>query len=316
MSKRNIYGIVGLVLLIMMVVVVGVRRGTQIQEKRMNSGEFSAGLGAAAPSIGAAMDRGGVAVTAQNLAKVSPAMSEEGDEAYSESTQRLVIKTGEISVVVKNVRASAEAIAAYAKSHGGYIVSSNISQDGIAPSATVTIRIPVAVFDAGFAELKAIGDVQSENVTGEDVTDQYVDLNARLHNLQVTESQLQEIMRRATKISDVLEVQEQLTAVRGNIESLQGRIKYLKDSASMSSLTVYLSTDPSQLPVVHEPTDTWKPIAVAKEALRSLLDIAKSFGSLLIWVVIFIPLWALGTAVVWAIVKLVKRVLNKRNPTL
>ncbi len=231
------------------------------------------------------------------------------------TTPRMVIKTGQLYLVVKDVREAVQKVTAYANSHGGFVVSSETNKTGVAPYASITIRIPVAVYDSGFSDVKALGEVQSESTSGQDVTDQYVDLDSRIKNLRATESQLLEIMKRAGKISDVLEVQTQLTSVRGQIEQIQGQMKYLKDSAAMSSLTIYLSTDPSALPVVQDDADTWKPIAEIKNAFRSLLELGKTLSYGLIWLVVFIPLWLLLVGAIWIIVKLIKRLIDRLTGT-
>ncbi len=231
----------------------------------------------------------------------------------AESTPRLVIKTGTVTLVVKNVPESVQKVIAYANTHGGFVVSSELSKSGIAPYATITIRIPVDVYDSGIRDVKALGEVQSESSTGQDVTEQYVDLSSRLKNLQATEAQLLEIMKRAGKISDVLDVQEQLTNVRGQIESIQGQMKYLKESAAMSSLTVYLSTDPSALPIVKDDSDSWKPWAEIKNATRGLLEVGKSISYGIIWLVVYIPVWLLIIFFGWLIVRFIKRYFFKTN---
>ncbi|HYE59878.1 MAG TPA: DUF4349 domain-containing protein, partial [Candidatus Kapabacteria bacterium] len=171
---------------------------------------------------------------------------------------------------------------------------------GIAPTAYVTVRIPAKEFDAGVTATKQLGEVKSEHVSGQDVTAEYVDLEAQIRNLRATEQQFLTIMQRATQIQDVLAVQRELSIVRGQIEQIQGRMKYLSESAEMSTLTINLSTDAASLPVIDQ-KEAWKPLAVAKDALRSLLNLGKAFVNFLIWFAIYFPLWALLGLVVWGV---------------
>jgi len=145
--------------------------------------------------------------------------------------------------------------------------------------------------------------VVSENVNGQDVTEQYVDLESQLKNLRAAESQFLELMKRSGSIADVLAVQRELVQTRSQIERILGQMKYFKESAAMSSLTVNFSTDPSNLPVVEKNTNQWKPWAVVKEAARGLLDLAKSLLNVLIWIVVFIPVWGLVALIIWRIKK-------------
>jgi hypothetical protein len=226
----------------------------------------------------------------ENLSIARPAPAPNGLVA-PQVPERMIIRNGAMSVVVKDVRGSIEKISSYAQQNGGFVVSSNISQSGNAPLGTVIIRIPVDKFDASISEVKSYGEVLNENTQGQDVTAQYVDLDAQLKNLQATEQQFLAILKQATKIQDILDVQNQLTNVRGQIESIQGQLKYLRESAQLSSLTINFSTDPSVLPVVEKQGEQWKPWAQVKDAARSLIEVGKGIVNFLIWVLVFIPVW-------------------------
>lgn len=231
--------------------------------------------------------------------------STSGSEAALQATatsDRLIIKNGSLTMVVKDVRASAAAIIKYAEGKGGFVVNSNISKEGLAPQAELTVRIPATEFDTGLGEVKQMGEVKSETVNGQDVTEEYVDLQAQVKNLRASESQFLEIMKRAVKIEDVLAVQRELTNIRGQIEGIEGRIKYLEQSAKLSSLTVYLSTDPNVLPALDQ-ENQWKPWAEVKAAARSLVEVGKVLVGIVIWLVIFIPLWLLIILLVWLVRK-------------
>jgi hypothetical protein len=224
-------------------------------------------------------------------------------------TNRMIVKNGSVSVVVKDVLESVKNITSYTEGHKGFVVQSNNYKSGTIPYGVVTIRVPASEFEGTITYVKTLGNVVSENITGTDVTEEYVDLEGQLKNLQAAEQQFLAIMKRADKIADILAVQNELTRVRGQIEGIQGRMKYLKETADMSSITVNLSTDPSALPVVDKDTNTWKPVAVIKEALRSLVEVGKGVLNFLIWVVIFSPVW--GGLIV--LVRWVYRRMSRKN---
>lgn len=240
----------------------------------------------------------------RNMMVADSAESYGGDE--SATTDRLIIKTGSLSMVVENVRETIASIANYAIEKGGFVVSSNVDKVGLAPYGEITVRIPVDVFDSGVTDVKAMGEVESETVNGQDVTEEFVDLDSQLKNLRASETQFLQIMQRAVKIEDVLAVQYELTWVRRDIERIEGRMKYLTESASLSTLTVYLSTDPDVLPALDD-TDKWKPWAEVKSAARSLVEISKGLVNFVIWLVVYIPLWLVIGLVVWVIVKKLKK---------
>lgn len=228
----------------------------------------------------------------------SPALAPEPTQE-----KRLIIQTGQMSVVVHNVSSTIDAISALAVKNGGYVVEKNFYKSDSAPSGYVTVRIPATSFEQGLGAIRALGDVVSESLSGNDVTAEYVDLNSQLRNLRSSETQLLEIMKRSGTISDVLEVQNQLTSIRGQIESLQGRTKYLEQSAAYSLLTVNLSTDASALPIVEKEGVTWKPLTIAKTALRSLVDLGKSVVEVIIWFLVYLPLWILIGLAIWLLVR-------------
>lgn len=225
---------------------------------------------------------------------------------------RLIIKTGSLSMEVKDVRETIQQIATFAVSQKGFVVQSDVNEENV-PRGYITVRIPSAVFDTGISEIKKWGRVQSENVTGQDVTEEYVDLDSRLKNLRASEEQFLEIMQRATRIEDVLAVQRELTNVRTEIEMIEGRMKYLKESSQLSTLTVFLATDPSSVPVIDR-NGEWNPGGTFKTAVRALVDAFKYLGNAIIWIVIVVVPVALACMfVVWVVYRIVKSVQRKTN---
>ncbi len=223
--------------------------------------------------------------------------------------ERMVVRNGTVSLVVKNVSTTADAIYSLVARSNGFIGSSSLYKNGTALIGTLTLRIPVKNFDAVVAEIKTMGELVNENFQGVDVTAQYVDLDSNLRNLRATEEQLLLIMKKATRISDVLEVQNQLTYTRGQIQTIQGQMNYLKQTSDYASLTVTLTTDPSTLPVVEKEGEKWRPLATFKAAIRTLISFAQALVDILIWFVIFLPLAAL---VLGGIYWMVRKTLIKR----
>jgi hypothetical protein len=220
----------------------------------------------------------------------------------SSLSERLVIKTANLSLLVKDVRESASKMQKLAEDVGGFVVDSNISvvdQKKETLSAWVTIRVPVEKFDEALARLKESAvKVSSEQISGEDVTEQYTDLQSRLRNLEAAEAQLLKIMERAGEIKDVLAVQQELTQVREQIETTRGRIKFLEESAKMSKITAYFATEEGELPIVEE---RWSPLKTVKEGLRALASFWQAVADRLIfWGVFLSPILVLlAAAWVW-----------------
>jgi hypothetical protein len=153
-----------------------------------------------------------------------------------------VVKTGALTVEVRRgafSRAFAD-VTRIAASHGGFVTASHVDRSR-STSGTLTLRVPAADFEATRNQLAGLGKVRTEEVTGEDVGGRIVDLDARLRSLQAQEGALRGIMGKAGTIGDTLQVQQQLTAVRTQIEQLTSEKARLDDAADLSTLTVELT---------------------------------------------------------------------------
>jgi hypothetical protein len=225
----------------------------------------------------------------------------QGEAATTSAVQRLIIRNAELLLKVDRVRPAAEAIQAKAKELGGFVVQASTSGDGNSVQGNVTVRVPAEKFDEAVKDFKGLAEtVLTERVTGEDVTDQYVDLEAQLRNLEASRARIVELLQKATHAGEALEVNRALTEVQGQIEQISGRMKYLRQSASLSSIAVTL-TQESAVPVVEE--GGWKPLRVARMALRALLGFGIFLGNLAIVLAVFSPVWG----VLWWLLRVWKR---------
>ena len=211
------------------------------------------------------------------------------ESAPSQSQPRMVIKNTNLSLLVKNVRQVIKDIENIAFKANGYMVNSHLSSPEDADSGNITIRISSDNRQQVLDQLKSMAvKVVSETVYGRDVTDEYEDLDARLEVLYKTKSKFEEILTKATKISDLLNVQRELISLQQQIDSLKGRQKYLSQSAKLTKITIYLSTDELELP--YAPTKAWRPKVIFKTATRSLILNLRSLGNLSIWALVYSPI--------------------------
>lgn len=213
-------------------------------------------------------------------------MPEVNLDAAQQQVERKVIKNADLSVVVKDPLKSMESITALAEEMGGYVVSSNVYQttygpnDLTVPAGNIAIRIPSEKLEEALAKVKADAvEVTSENVSGQDVTDQYVDLTSRLTAKQAAEKKLLEIMDQATETEDVLAVYQQLQMIQSEIEVLKGQIKYIDQSVAMSSVSVSLTAEESAQPIE---IGGWKIQGTAKESIEGLISFLQGFVRFLI----------------------------------
>jgi hypothetical protein len=179
-----------------------------------------------------------IAAKAQNApAPGSPAQSAPAPPPLS----RDVIKEATIALLVTDVDSTVSGLTSLAQSNGGYVVSlqdSRPSQSGGHREAALRFAVPSGAFDRTLERVASLGQVESRTITASDVTDSLVDTEARLRNLRRTEQDLLGIMDKAAKVSDILDVQNQLTSVREQIERLDAERAAVRRSVSFSTVTV------------------------------------------------------------------------------
>jgi hypothetical protein len=242
---------------------------------------------------------GGVAPAQPSVGNSAPASEPQGQASGGEgggkvlaaSDQRLVIKNANLALVVKDPASMANTISTLAEGAGGFVVNSNITQLSVDAqgnkilSGQIAVRVPADKLNDILEQIKAQAiSVKSENVTGEDVTAQYVDLQSQLTNLQAEATQLQKIMDGATKTEDVLAVYQQLASVQGQIETIKGQMKYYTDSARMSLISVTLEQDQLTQPI---DTGGWKPAGVLKSIQEAWVGTYQVVATLVLWGTIY-----------------------------
>ena len=190
-----------------------------------------------------------VAATTVTMTQAAPTTINSGGsttdssgESNSPDIQRMIVRTSNITLMVSDVSTALDKITKLAEDSQGFVVSSNQWKDNGALLGTITIRVPAGEFDNAMSTLRGMADeVTSENTSAQDVTEEYTDLNSTLTNLQATEAQLLEIMKKAVTVDDILAVQNQLTNIQGQIEITKGRMKYLEQTSATSLISVSLT---------------------------------------------------------------------------
>jgi len=167
----------------------------------------------------------------------TPAQSGPGASAI----ETKIIKTASLAIEVKDVPGSVETLKSLATQKGGYISSTNIQKNyNNRLTGSVILRVPAAEFENTLTGVKAIGTVKSISTQGQDVTEEYVDLQAQKTSYQNQLAQYNEIMKKAVKVDDVITVQQQIDRVQKELNRLEGRLKYLDSRIDLSTITVNL----------------------------------------------------------------------------
>lgn len=222
-----------------------------------------------------------------------------GDAGVSptEAGLRKIIKNGEMNLLVADTDRAIDQVTSIAVDSGGYIISSQTVLRGDLKFATLTLGVPVEQFEAVQRQLRSIAlKVLSETASGRDVTDEYVDLQARLTNLEATAARVREFLKQAQTVEEALKVNAQLTEIEGQINQVKGRMNYLRERAAFSTLLVNL--EPERPPATPTPTPTatatatptatptpivWQPDRTFAAATGTLSRILIALGDLLIW---------------------------------
>lgn len=160
-------------------------------------------------------------------------------KVISGSIQRKLIKRGDISFETDDLSKTKKNISEAVKKYGGYIANENEYKSSHRISNSITVRIPSIHFDGFLADISAdVTKFDSKNISVNDVTEEFLDVQARLKVKKALEERYSELLKKAKSVKEILEVERELTNVRSSIESMQGRLKYLQNQVSFSTLKV------------------------------------------------------------------------------
>ncbi len=213
-----------------------------------------------------------------------------------------------LDLIVKDTEATAEEIQRVASDLGGFIAESSVWREEGHSRATMTVRVPADKLDDAMTRFRALAvDVEKQSVGSQDVTEEYVNWEARLTNEQRTESELLELLKSRSetgKTEDILEVYRELSAVRSQIEQIQGRMKYLDNLSSLATLQISLTPDVLLQPIV---VAGWRPEGTARNAVRMLLRTLQFMAEVAIVFLLYILPVLVVIAAVVVIVYLIVR---------
>jgi len=164
-----------------------------------------------------------------------------GPSIISAADGRQIISQGSMSVQVQDVPIASAQVRAIAEGAGGFV--EQLSSFGVDEfkETTMSIRVPQDEFFSVFEQIKALGKVQSENAGSEDVTERFIDLEARLNSAQREEASLLSLLDRANQVSEILTIERELARVRTELEQVQGQLNFLERRVDLATITVFLS---------------------------------------------------------------------------
>ena len=269
-----------------------------------------------------AQDAGGAPVEAQaesESALKEGSVYETGSAENVALTTHLIIKSAEMRLLVEDSDQAIDRVTQVVDDTGGYIISSRVwnqaHYDGKNYKyATVTIGVPVESFERALNRLRDLSiEVLDETASGEDVTDQYVDLQSQLVNLEATRERIKTFLDQAQNVDEALRINQQLSEIERQIEEIKGRINYLQDRSSYSTITVTLEPELPELEPTPTPEPTqWTPSETVEDAWKTLTKAYQGIIDLLIWfLLVFVPIFAPPVLIIWLVLKLVFKKPNK-----
>ena len=226
-------------------------------------------------------------------AVVAELKSAASTKAQTATSDRKMVRTGALELIVISPADAAEQISRMAESMGGYLEAAQIGGTKEAPTAALTIRIPATRFEDAKAGIRKLAArVESEKTDAQDVTRQYVDMEARLRNLRAEEAQYLAIMKSAYKVDDMIEVSQKVSEVRGEIEQQQAEFQTLSKQVETVAITVSLrAVADAQVFGL-----TWRPLYQLKVAARDGLDAMADYATTMTAILCYAPVilaWSL-----------------------
>jgi len=242
---------------------------------------------------------------AENIASDKEKAKSNAAEA---AVERMVIYNAELNLRVKNFEKARNALEQKAKTYKGYIVNSSSNRyDGEQQSGTMTFRIPQEHFQAFLNDAEGLSvQVYNRQVSGEDVTEEYVDLESRLRSKRAVEARLLEFMKQAQKTEDLLKISSDLANVQEEIEQIAGRKKFLENQSALSTVTISLEENEVPVPKIdNENLNTWQKI---KKQFADNINILLSAGSgIIVFLIGNLPILLIVGFIVSAIIFFVRK---------
>jgi hypothetical protein len=208
--------------------------------------------------------------------------------------EQMIVKNGEIDLLVQNTDAAINQVTQIADDNGGYVLSNQAAFQGDAKFATITLAVRADQFETAMRRLRQIAlKVNSELSSGQDVSSEYVDLQSRLKNLEATRDRIAGLLAEAKTVEQAMAINQQLSDVEGQIEQIKGRMTYLSGRAAYSTITVSLTQQVNATPTptltatfTPTPTSPWSLSPTINSAARTQVDLARGLLEIVTWLIV------------------------------
>jgi hypothetical protein len=293
--------------------------------RRADSATASSGEQGAGSSPTQALRQSGAAPAGAEKIAAAPAQAQapapqpagQGQQPWD----RMIIRNATVNLVSDNVGATLDALTGIVTSTpGAYIFGSNIRFENNRQVATITLRVPGPAFDEVMGRIRRLAakpeDVTNEQVASQDVTEEFVDLQSQVRNLQAQEQRLLQLLERAQNVQEILLVQQRLSETRAQIERLQGRMNFLERRSEFGTITVTITARPQE-PKQDQPKG-WNPQRTFQQAWASVAVMLQALADaaiwLAVWSVILVPVVAILALLLWVVRRLTRPVAPPAAP--
>jgi hypothetical protein len=234
-----------------------------------------------------------------------------GSQTLSTPDSRLILKSATLDLQVDDADRTLDEMTQTVNDLQGYIINQRVWHDGENKRATITLAVPAQEFESTLRGLRDLAArVVHEEISGEDTTDQYVDLEARLRNLKATRDRVRGFLDQAQSVEEALQVNRELSALEEQIEQAQSRLNSLRQRVSFATITVNLTPTPPP-----PPPDHWRPGDMAQKAANALVSVGQTLVDALVWSIIALgPVFVVAYLLIWGLGKLVRRRQHKTPP--
>ena len=253
----------------------------------------------------------------------APAEFQDSDEGYApgesasraadySTVERIIIRNASLSLVVPDTETALDEINSLVDELEGYVVESNTNQYQEGLHAYVRLRVPAESLDVALERIRDLAtEVRSENISGQDVTEEYVDLQSSLRYLEATEERLLEFLEEAEDTEAALAVYEQLQTIQADIEHVKGRMQYLEQSAAMATISLDITPDELAQPIE---VGGWHPEGTLRDAFQSLIRVLQFLAdAAIVIVVLVLPVLLVIAAPVVGLFFLVRSIVRRRR---
>jgi len=233
------------------------------------------------------------------------------------AASHMIVKNGDVKLLVEDTDVAIDRATQVIGDLGGYIISSRVWYQPYSDGenykyATITIGVPVDQFERTLSRLRALAvKVLDETASGEDVTNQFVDLQSQVTNLEATRDRIKSFLDEAKTVDEALRINAELANVEAQIEQIKGQMNYLQDRSAYSTITVNFEPVLPELISTPTPTPTpnvWKPGETFENAKKTVTYAYQGIVDFLIWVfVVFVPIFAPPILIIWALWKFFTR---------